>query len=400
MHANSQEAANAAVRFPFRFPYRVLAVCLAFLLLLLLAPHTASGNAALLAGAAPALSGFVEEIDQYGNIHTDISDAEAVGAGFAAGDLVEASVGSISLALPLVTAYSDVDAGSPLARLKENAGLILAVNMGSFAEVFGVVPGDPVAIVMLEKEGYLDEFRARELDKRRTNVREDYASDEAFANFRVVPGFDDPDGWVIYRASSPWLDELGRAGAVDALAEAAHIKTVVDLSDTPEALAAYFEAPQESGFTPSGYMQALYREGGVIALGMGVDYTSDAFAAKLAEGLRFLLNGQSPALLHCNEGKDRAGFAVMALMALKGFPAEAIVEEYALSFANYYHLSPTDDAYARIQGNAYRLLRGMAGLGEADPLDGEGLLRHAAARYLMNAGLTLDELAALGYDGG
>ena len=71
---------------------------------------------------------------------------------------------------------------------------------------------------------------------------------------------------------------------------------------------------------------------------MGVDFAAEEFNAKLKTGLVYLIDNEGPYLIHCNEGKDRAGFVAALLEALGGAEAEEIVEDYMLSYENYYHV--------------------------------------------------------------
>ena len=70
---------------------------------------------------------------------------------------------------------------------------------------------------MAEKAGYLEEYEIRNIDSLRTNERDDYASDEVFANFRPVVMGDILAG-ILYRSSSPVNPELGRNSYADKLA--------------------------------------------------------------------------------------------------------------------------------------------------------------------------------------
>ena len=76
---------------------------------------------------------------------------------------------------------------------------------------------------------------------KRTNNREDYSTDEVFANFRSVAVGRMGTG-TYYRSSSPVNDELGRAFYADSLAKAAGIKTVINLADSQAELEQYFAA--------------------------------------------------------------------------------------------------------------------------------------------------------------
>ena len=148
---------------------------------------------------------------------------------------------------------------------------------------------------MAEKGGYLDEYAIRQLE--RTDVREDYASDEIFANFRMVDEGNIAEG-VLYRSCSPVRGDA-RAPYADKLMEEAGIRTVINLADNEESM--------NAGLSGAPYYSTLVEEGNVILLDMGVDFFSPDFTEKLAEGLRFMIAHPAPYLIHCNEGKDRAG---------------------------------------------------------------------------------------------
>lgn len=110
--------------------------------------------------------------------------------------------------------------------------------MGNFSGTYGAEVGSYLEFTMAEKAGYLEEYEIRNIDSLRTNERDDYASDEVFANFRPVVMGDIPAG-ILYRSSSPVNPELGRNSYADKLAEAAGIKTVLNLADSLEVLEAY-----------------------------------------------------------------------------------------------------------------------------------------------------------------
>jgi len=95
---------------------------------------------------------------------------------------------------------------------------------------------------------------------------------------------------------------LGRAAYADALAEAVGINTVLNLSDSDEAIKGYI-ASQDFD---SDYYKSLYDAGKIKALDMGVDVAGDDFGKKLAEGLRFLINNSSSPV---NNELGRASYA-------------------------------------------------------------------------------------------
>ena len=336
-------------------------------------------------------SGTVAIVDRYGNITLSLLAQNLYNAGFELGDILTITIGELELDAPLCTSYSDVDTGSVVIRAPGGLGtrnIIIAINMGNFAETNTIAEGAEVTLALKEAGGYLNEWELRQLE--RTNVREDYDSDEIFANFRSVEVGEFADG-VYFRSSSPIDPELGRAAYADDLCEAAGIMTVINLSNSEEEAEALFAA---EGFD-SPYYKSLYDNGNVICLAMGVDFSSDDFAAKLKLGLEFLLDNDGPFLVHCTEGKDRAGFVTGILAALMGATAEEIKTDYLESFVNYYKVEPNSEQYDRIgDSNILESMRGIAGLEKgADLTDVD--LAAAAEDYLTGIGLDAAQITAL-----
>ena len=332
--------------------------------------------------------GSVAAVEKYGNLDLDIKPAALYAAGLELGDVLDVTVNGVSLEIPFCTAYSDVNTGENVVRDNQESDiLVVAINMGDFAGTYGVEEGDVVSFTLAEKAGYLGQYQAHQLQ--RTNERSDYASDEAFANFRpVVLG--DIAGGVLYRTSSPVNPEIGRAAYADDLIEKAGVKTVVNLADSDEAIQGYFAA---EGFD-SPYYKSLYEAGSVVALNMGVDYKSQDFQSKLKTGLEFIIAHEGPYAIHCNEGKDRAGFTAILLEALMGASRDEIVADYMVSYENYYHVEKGSEQYDLISEVAVGMIRDLAGL-EKDADLSEVDLQKAAEDYLTGIGLTADQISAL-----
>ena len=130
---------------------------------------------------------------------------------------------------------------------------------------------------------------------------------------------------------------------------------------------------------------------------MPVNYASDEFAAGIVKGLTFLSEQEGPYLIHCTEGKDRAGFTAALLEALMGADLDEIVADYMKSYENYYHLDPEadKDKYDLIaDGNVMEMLRSIAGLEKGADLTGVDLAK-AAEDYLTSHGMTETALATL-----
>src|SRR6056297_2080662 len=181
-----------------------------------------------------AISGSVAEVDKYGNVHTDIAEADFLAAGFELGDMLLIQMGDQSIQAPFVTTYGDVDRGNPLVRLS-GGYVAMALNYANFAKTYSLEEGSPVSFELVEKGTYLEELEIRNLV--RTDVREDYDSDAIFANFREVTMGEITEN-TLYRSCHPSLDDP-RAPYASKLVEKAGIQTVINLSDSNEELSEY-----------------------------------------------------------------------------------------------------------------------------------------------------------------
>jgi len=342
------------------------------------------------ADTTQVITGTVVEVQKYGNLTMDIKPKALYDAGFALGDVLSVTVGDNVLQIPFCTSYSDVDTGSLVVRDdQKNDLLIVAINMGNFSTKYNVKAGDTVSFSLREKGAYLSEYLIRQL--KRTNVRSDYATDSVFANFRSIAttGIEPA---VVYRSSNPINNEIGRAAYADALAEAVGIKTVLNLSDSEQDIKGYLAT---AGFK-SDYYKSLYEAGSVKALNMGVDLTAAGFGAKFAEGLRFLINNEGPYLIHCTEGKDRAGFVSAVLESLMGASLQEVAADYMTSYENYYGVKKDTDQYTAIANSniVASVTTVMCGLPKGTDISGISLAK-LAEWYLKSIGLTSDEVAAL-----
>ncbi|SHJ50965.1 Protein tyrosine/serine phosphatase [Dethiosulfatibacter aminovorans DSM 17477] len=338
----------------------------------------------------PVLNGIVVEVQKYGNLTLDIAPSAFYDAGYELGDVLEITVGDNVLELPFVTSYSDVDTGSLLVRDdKGNDIVVVAINMGNFSTTYGVEAGDEVSFALVEKEGYLSEYLLRQLT--RTYVREDYATDSIYANFRSIATEGINPG-LIYRSCSPVNNELNRAAYSDALAEAVGIETVVNLADSIEELEGFMA---EEGFK-SDYYKSLYEDRKVILLDMDVDVAGEEFGAKLVEGFKFIIDNEGPYLIHCTEGKDRAGFASALLEALMGASLDEIVADYMTTYENYYGIEKGSEQYDAIaESNIITsMTMVVAGLEKGSDLTDVDLAE-AAEDYLKDKGMTGSEISDL-----
>ncbi len=330
------------------------------------------------------LTGNIIEIEKYGHVVLDITIEEAAAAGYALGDTVDVVFdnGYTFEDIPYFDGYY-VPMGDALLRAYPgDENIAVCINFGKVNEVAGVGIGDGATITMAEKEGSLVDYELNSLVY--SDNRDDYASDEVFANFRaIVPG-------KLYRSASPINNEHGRAAYADAFASEAGINGVLNLADTDEDIDSYIAGDDFA----SEYYKSLYDSGKVIALGMPVAFADDSFGDTLAQGLEELSELDPPYLIHCTEGKDRAGFVSALFECLLGFPYEAVVDDFMLSFDNYYGVNEETDArkYGFIfDNNIAEMLPVITGGEDPETAD----LSAAASAYLIKHGMSEEALSML-----
>ena len=332
---------------------------------------------------AAAIEARVIKVDNYGHAHLDITEADFNRAGFDLGDIITVTCGSYHGDMPVFNGYY-ADRGGCLLRIHPQEGrLRLCVNYGNFSEMAGVGVGDPVTIVMKEKSGALATQEVNSLVY--TDDRADFASDEIFANFRPVA-----EG-KLYRSASPIDNATNRAHYADRLIQQAGVQTVMNMANSPERIAELIAAEDFD----SPYYKGLFEDGSVFALKMSIDFTSEKFASGIVEGFSFLAERETPYLVHCLEGKDRTGFAIMMLEALMGWSDAQIIDDYMQTYSNYYGIEPGTDKYDMIvKKNIQEMLCNMTGL-EAGASLADIDLQAAAETYLLSNGMDEEALKRL-----
>ena len=265
---------------------------------------------------AKTLDSSVKDIQKYGNLVLSItkSDMDSIGAEY--GDVFTVDLGDQVLEAPYCTSYSDVEIGDLVLR-NDGDGIILAINMGDFASSYGIAT--------------------------------------------KVSNPDKTYQWVFEEGKK--LEEIGRAKYADELVSLNNIKSVMNLADSRETIEGYFK---EEDFA-SPYYKSLYENGQVIALNMGVSFKTREFQNGLVEGLTFLSKNEGPYLVHCNEGKDRAGFTSALLSALMGLTYDEIASDYMTSYENYYHVEKGTEQYEAVKrSNIDSMLSFIAGVETKD----------------------------------
>ncbi len=222
------------------------------------------------------------------------------------------------------------------------------------------------------------------LSRRLGYHREDYPAltDEEFANFRMVRVSGIGQG-KLYRSSSPVSTWGNRNSIADAAARRAGVKTFVNLADSDSAVRKH-----------EGFEGSYYATQKVIALGLGMKYQSSKFRESLARGIREMARSETPFLIHCSLGKDRAGYVCGLIECLMGASMQEVIEDYLVSFANYFGIRKGTREYDYVAEN--EIVRFLA---EAFGVKSGNMTRinlaDAAERYFRVIGVSESEIAAL-----
>lgn len=322
-------------------------------------------------------------------IKSTIDDFNALG--FQYGDSVDVafSNGYTLRDLPYYNGYYTAN-GEPLLIAYPGYPYIkVAINNGDdLWTVAGLSESDTATVTLNTAGKYLEIQNARDIHY--TDDRADYESDAVFANFRAVSaGEIQPDR--LYRSASPCDNQHNRAAYVDKLLGEAGVQWILNLANDAENIETYFDEP---GFASPNFA-ALYEAGKVDPIALNMNFGSDVFREKLAAGLANMAAQPGPYLVHCTEGKDRTGFVCMVLEALCGASYQEIVDDYMITYANYYGITEASDAsrYSVIVSSVLDpMLRSMAG----DGVDIKSAdLSACAVKFLQDAGMTDEQITAL-----
>ena len=244
-------------------------------------------------------------------------------------------------------------------------------------------------ITLCERGKYLAVQKARDIQY---SDEQGEQSDIVFANFRAV-NMGDLKKDVLYRSASPCNDEHNRASVTDRLAAEAKIGFMLNLSDNESDILGFIAA--ETFDSP--YFLSLFTSGKVAPLGLSANFKSESFGEKLAQGLEAVAQSEGPVLIHCVEGKDRTGYVLMLLEALCGASYGEIVDDYMLTYDNYYGINKTSDPerYDIIkEKNLDVMISYMTGTPAEDGFENVDLAK-SARELLVRIGMTEDSVNRL-----
>lgn len=269
-------------------------------------------------------------------IKSTIDDFNALGFKYGDSVDIEFSNGYTLKDIPYYNGYY-VDIDEPLLIAYPGYDYIkAAVNYGDdLWDTAKLTTSDTAIISLNKREKYLDIQKASDL--KYTNTQGSIP-DTIFANFRVVK-VGNIKNEILFRSASPVDNSHNRAAVVDGLIKNAGVKFIVDLSDSDEELVAHINKTDFG----SPYFLSLYNNKKVIALDMTAQFKSQDFKEKLVKGLTAMANNPGPYLIHCVEGKDRTGYVLMIVEALAGASYKEIVNDYMVTYENYYNITKSND---------------------------------------------------------
>ena len=333
----------------------------------------------------------VEHDEQFGGIFVKTPIEEFNKTGFALGDSVDIdfSNGYMLHDLPYYSGCYVQPGDALLAGYPGYDYIEVSVSCGDdLWDTAGLKENDTADITLREKGKYLEIQKAGDITYE--DSRDAFESDVIFANFRALEAGSLKKNQV-FRSASPCDNTRGRASCADDLIEKAGVRYIINLADSEEKISGFTNADDFD----SPYFASLYKEGDVALLAVDMNYKSVAFRDQLIQGLRAMADHRGPYLIHSLEGKDRTGFVCMMLEALAGASYDEIVDDYMITYDNYYGINKTSDPgrYKTIkENNIDPMLRFLAG----DMADMESAdLARCAVNYLRNSGMDDDEIEKL-----
>lgn len=371
---------------------RVICILLAALAVILIVCSCVSTGSTLGKGSVTAV---INKNPKYDSADLNLNEEDFTLAGFSLGDSVDLlfSNGDVFNDVPYLNGYYGQAGQTLLVAYPGNEYVLIARRNSDFWTPFSLENGMTVRVRMNTKGKYRALQEA--LGQSYSVERDDYSSDEEFANFRAIKGGSlKPD--FLYRGASPVDNSRNRAPYADALMEEYGIECVIDLADSESDMLSYFASPSFCSF----YSKKLYDEGRTIPLSMSATYSNDAFKESVVKGLRKLISTGGPAYIHCLEGKDRTGFVCMLIEALAGATYFEMCEDYMLTYSNYYKITPslTPEKYDAVVSLYFdSFMEYLSGESERN-IQQEISYTDYAWEYLISGGMTdaqIDELLAI-----
>ena len=339
-----------------------------------------------------SITAVVNKDAKFDSADLNLNEEDFTNAGFALGDSldIEFSNGETLTDVPYYNGYY-AKTGNPVVVAYPNQDYVLiAKSNADLWTPLKLSDGMTVTISLNTSAKYIAVQEA--LGQSYSVDRNDYSSDEEFANFRALSGGNLKKDFL-YRGASPVDNSRNRAAYANALVEKEGIDCIIDLADLDEDMLEYFA---EDDFA-SDYAKKLYEDGRTAVLGMSASYSKDEYKKSVVKGLKKLIEVGGPAYIHCLEGKDRTGFVCMLIEALAGASYDEMCDDYMTTYKNYYNISEneTPDRYNAVV-NLYfdGFMEYISGEEDPNTLH-EMSYVDAAKQYLKDGGMTDEEIDKL-----
>lgn len=224
--------------------------------------------------------------------------------------------------------------------------------------------------------------------------REDYPSDEVFANFRNVKVGNIKEG-ILYRGASPIDNSMGRAKYVDKLISDVGVNFDVDLTDNDEMIKRHFSKNDFASY----FYKTLYDNGKTILLHMNTNYRDQKYHDRVVKAMIAMSKNEGPYYVHCVEGKNRTGFVLAVIEGLAGASYEEIVKDHMITFANYYGITEETDREKYDILKARYIDSMLRYIADDDPWTGNGTIElsgldwvNIMGRYLNKHGMSDEDI--------
>lgn len=332
-----------------------------------------------------AIEAEIASYDEFGGANLNITKEQMDSAGFNCGDLVTVTIGDKTIDMPYFNGYYTRIGEMLVVAYPTYPCIVVTRSSTGLPDDMQNLEGTKVTITLKEAGAELATQKA--LGLAYSNDRNDYSSDEVFANARMVQ-FGDMKPNRLFRSASPFDNQANRAPFVSQFLEKHGVKTALNLSDTPEKIASYELPP---------YSKSIYDAGNVVLCPVDANYTSDKYNTKLIGALKELPKHPAPYVVHCVEGKDRTGYVCAMIEALCGATYDEIVKDYMITYDNYFHITPEKDKEVCDKFIDLRLNDClMFYTGVKDPAQLRTIdLKKAYSDYLLSHGMNQAELDAL-----
>lgn len=339
-----------------------------------------------------AIETSLQSYNEYGNLNLDITKEDFYKAGFKLGDSLKIVIDDENDIekndVPFFNGYYGKYGRLMVVAYptEEQPNIMIASNCFGIKNLIDTKPGTKVYIMLSERGKYLSEQKMADI--KYSNNREDFKSDEVFANAREIKaGKLKPK--TLYRSASPFNNVNNRTEYVSRYAEKVGINTVMNLADTEEKVKDkyYNELPE--------YSKKLVDSGSVVYAKMDSDYRGVKFQKTMVEAFRKTFKKDGPYLIHCLEGKDRTGYICALLEALAGATYEEIEKDYMETYKNYYGITKlkTPEKYEYNLTSKLDDFMDMICSETDDPKTAD--LKKCAEEFLANLGMKADEIKAI-----